>query len=595
MKQRFGGFGRLLTLPIVLALAMTALPGSVYAADRTDSAILSWTDDPATTQTVVWRDAEKADCFVQYVTEVQHARTGFEGAAQIAAECRDISLDATGAWHYEATMTGLSPATRYVYRVGNEAGWSGEASFTTADTQTESFSFVYMGDIQVVNNAQEEFALWGELAQAAYEKAPDLAFGLLGGDIVESGISVAQFDYFMESASPVFSNLPIMPTNGNHESNFPSGKPELYLDVYALPENGPEGFSGEFYSFDYGNCHVTVLNSWVFSGEQALDDEDYQALYDWVENDLRTSDATWKIMLTHLPVYPVHSDTNADAMRESWAPLFEEYGVSLFLVGHQHVYSRSYPMYEGGIDYENGIVQIMGAAGQKFYSSADERYSERTIYDVATYQLIRIDGNTLTVQTYDIDGNELDYCILSPRTCASVYYSDVSGSEWYYEASEYVRKTALIDPLNSDQFSADTATTRQTLVEALYRLSDSPQVTGTSPFSDAAAPAVIWAYENGIVNGVSETAFAPNSSVTREQIAAILYRYVQYKGGDLAARADTSKFSDAAQISDWAADALCWANGMALINGTNDGRLAPTETATRAQVAQILFNMEGMG
>ena len=93
-------------------------------------------------------------------------------------------------------------------------------------------TFLYMGDVQPANDIKEEFALWGELSQAAFSRNPELAFAVLGGDIVNSGISIEQFDRFRENAEPVFASVPLMAANGNHESNFPdTGKPELYLDI----------------------------------------------------------------------------------------------------------------------------------------------------------------------------------------------------------------------------------------------------------------------------------------------------------------------------------------------------------------------------
>jgi len=593
MKNIKSYSGKLLRAALVCALLFAVLSVSILAAENQPRPMLSWTDNPENTQTVVWRSDFDTKSYVQYVSEQEYNQSAFANASQGEAFCKDISLDSSGAWHFEATMTNLEPATRYVYRVGNSQSWSAPSTFVTADHQTEAFSFVYMGDIQVARNMEEEYALWGSLALSAYEKAPDAAFFLLGGDIVESGISLAQFDAVMKNAAPVFSKIPVMPTNGNHESNFLGGKPKLYIDVFALPENGPEGFEEEFYSFDYGNAHILVVNSWVFSGEQQLNDADFLRLYNWIENDLKSSTATWKIVLTHLPLYPVHGDKAASAMSAAWAPLFERYGVSLYLVGHQHVYSRTYPMYSGAIDYEKGIIQIMGNAGQKFYGSADERFSERIIYDTATYQLFRIDGDVLTLQTFDINGNELDYFTLSPRT-AELYYGDVKTSDWFYEAAEYVRKNALIDPQDGDKFAPNGLMTRQMLAEALYRLSGSPKVSAQSPFEDAKTDSVIWAYEAGVVNGMSAALFAPEESISREQIAAMLYRYFDYLEVSTDAAGEPLMFSDSAEISEWAVEAMRWANGVKLINGMGDGSVAPQSTATRAQVAQILFNMKGL-
>ena len=142
------------------------------------------------------------------------------------------------------------------------------------------------------------------------------------------------------------------------------------------------------------------------------------AINSWVENDLRASNAKWKIVLTHVPVYAIHSDTTADKAKENWAPIFEREGVNLVFVGHQHVYSRLKPLTNGSVDYENGVTYIMGNSGLKHYSSADETLAERTIYNIPTYQFVAADGDSLTVQTFDAAGNELDFIALSPRKAA---------------------------------------------------------------------------------------------------------------------------------------------------------------------------------
>ena len=106
--------------------------------------------------------------------------------------------------------------------------------------------------------------------------------------------------------------------------------------------------------------------------------------------------------------------------------------------------------------------------------------------------------------------------------------------------------------------------------------------------------AVYWARANGIVNGVSDTAFAPNQALTREQMAAILYRYAEYKGADLSASADLSGYTDAGQIATYAQAAMAWSTSTGLITGTSDTTLSPRGTATRAQVATILQRMSDL-
>lgn len=547
---------------------------------------LSWTGDTATTMTSTWRGSTRQTEVMQVVPELQHGKSGFAGALEVPAACRDISLDGSGAWHYEATATDLAPGTAYVYRVGRSGSWSEERRFTTDDPAAKTLTFSYMGDVQPARDTAGDFAKWGALTKAMYRRNPELAFSVLGGDVVNSGISLAEFDAFRKNAGAVFSNLPLLSTVGNHESNFIGGKPELFLDVFALPQNGPEGFKEEFFSFDAANCHILVLNSWIFSGEQKLTEADYARVNDWIRRDLASSTADWQIVITHIPTYAVHSDATAAAVQKNWAPIFEQYGVDLVFEGHQHVYRRSYPLYEGKIDYEKGVTYIMGVSGSKFYGSADETLSERTVYNISTYQLVQIDGDTLTVQTLDAEGNELDFANI-PQRLYDPAYSDVPADSWYAGAAGYVTRNHLFDAMDG-RFSPDAPMTRLMLARALYRLSGSPAVTGGAPFTDCSEAAAGWAHGAGVVTGRGGGVFDPGGSVTRQELAAMFYRYAdRVTQGDLSTAGTLSGFSDADAVAPWAADSVTWAVGAGLLNGMGNGTVSPLGTATRAQAAAI--------
>lgn len=543
------------SLELILLFALL-LPVSAAAPDRGSfGVVLSWTNSPETSMTASWRGDVQNEEVMQVVTEVQYNKTGFAGAMEFAAACKDVSLDGSKAWSYEATATGLSPATGYVYRVGSADRWSAVRMFTTTDTAAKTLTFAYMGDVQPVNDSAAEFALWGKLAESMYRRSPELAFAVLGGDIVNSGISLEQFDLFRENAETTFASVPLFSTVGNHESNFIGGKPELFLDLFAFPQNGPEGFAGEFYSFDVASCHILVLNSWIFSGEQDLTEDDYTRVNDWIRADLASSRADWQIVVTHVPVYAVHIDTTATAVKANWAPIFERYGVDLVFEGHQHVYSRSYPMYEGKIDYENGITYIMGVSGSKFYGSADETLAQHTVYNTANYQLVQIDGNALTVRTLDLDGNELDYVSIPQR--------------------DYT-------PL------PETPMTRLMLVEALYQVADSPAAAGKTPFTDCDALAVAWAYQTGVVSGRGNGKFDPDAAITRQEAAVMLYRYARNAGMDLTLGNDLAAFTDSDSAASWARKELQWAVDAGLMGGEGDGMLAPRSIITRTQAADII-------
>lgn len=171
-------------------------------------------------------------------------------------------------------------------------------------------------------------------------------------------------------------------------------------------------------------------------------------------------------------------------------------------------------------------------------------------------------------------------------------FTDVSTSDWFYSDVMFVYENGLFSGTDSRSFSPNASMTRAMLVTVLYRLEGEPVGTGSSSFSDVRSgsyyeKAVAWAAANGIVTGTGSTSFSPDAKVTREQLAAILYRYAQYKKLDTDAGAKLDSFSNAGNVSGYASEALSWAVSEGLINGAS-GRLTPKGDATRAQVAAIL-------
>ena len=177
---------------------------------------------------------------------------------------------------------------------------------------------------------------------------------------------------------------------------------------------------------------------------------------------------------------------------------------------------------------------------------------------------------------------------------APLPFPDVTEGDWFYDAVRYAYENGLMDGVGDNLFAPNSETTRAQLVTILYRLAGEPEPGGDSGFADVAAgtwytDAVAWAAENGIVNGTTDTTFAPGDDITREQLAAILYRYAACQGYDVSQRADLSGFGDASSISDYAQEALSWAHAQGLVLGFEDGSLRPQGTASRAQIAAVLM------
>ncbi|MDO4517312.1 MAG: S-layer homology domain-containing protein [Bacillota bacterium] len=172
-------------------------------------------------------------------------------------------------------------------------------------------------------------------------------------------------------------------------------------------------------------------------------------------------------------------------------------------------------------------------------------------------------------------------------------FTDVQEGAWYYDGVAWVYEKGLMTGTSDRSFSPNLTTNRAMIVTVLYRMEGSPEAPAWSPFGDVVpgkyytAP-VAWAAWNGIVNGKTAASFAPEEAITREQLAAILFRFAKFKGYDVSARGDLGQFTDQSSIRAYAREAMAWANGEGLITGTGGGRLDPGGPATRAQVAAIL-------
>lgn len=183
------------------------------------------------------------------------------------------------------------------------------------------------------------------------------------------------------------------------------------------------------------------------------------------------------------------------------------------------------------------------------------------------------------------------------ETPVSLPFTDVKSGDWFYPAVQYAYAQGLMTGTSATTFAPNGTMNRAMIVTVLYRLEKSPAVTGASKFTDVPAgqwysDAVAWAAANKIVNGYDETTFGPMNAVTREQMAAILFRYEQVKGlENVTLEENLNRFPDQNKISAYAIPALQWAVGQKIINGNADGTLDPTGTATRAQVAQIFTNL----
>ena len=196
--------------------------------------------------------------------------------------------------------------------------------------------------------------------------------------------------------------------------------------------------------------------------------------------------------------------------------------------------------------------------------------------------------------TYEKDGAPYYTTVLHSRECYLLRYTDTDVDAWYHEALDFAVGSGYMGGVAADRFDPEGTLTRAMLATILYRMSG--ETGGSHPFTDVPAnewyaDAVAWAYTAGVVNGTGPTLFSPQEPVTREQTAAMLYRYAAHMGEDTKPQGNLSAFRDAEEISEYAKIPLRWAVGLHILNGKENSTLDPTGTATRAEIAQILLNL----
>jgi len=403
------------------AMAATALKAS----DAPDHITLTWAGDPTTTQTVTWRtDSTVKTGYVQYAK----ASTGNfpTGATQVTATASVCSTDIGNENLHSVTLTGLTAGEKYTYRVGDGTKWSASHSFTTEAANTTSFKFLIFGDSQSGEASNPEYGPWKTTVQNAYSANPDAKFFVNVGDLVESGYSGAHWDNWFDAASGVIDTISFMPVQGNHEtytdaSENTTAKPVLFTDQFNLPQNGPTGLTGQTYSYNYGNVHFVVLDSQE-AEEASINGSILAEQSAWLAKDLSANTQKWTIVLFHKTMYYNKATRTNEDIKAAFQPVLDKYHVDVVLNGHDHGYSRTYPIYGDSIvsSPAKGTVYIVtGRSGNKYYKDLSSKVWDAFFYDPQdepNYLTAEVDGSKLTIKSVKQDGTIIDSYAIDKST-----------------------------------------------------------------------------------------------------------------------------------------------------------------------------------
>lgn len=344
--------------------------------------------------------------------------------------------NAPSALLHKAVATNLKSGTDYYYRVGDAQlnSWSSTAVFMTAPSGGP-FSFIDVSDTQMADKNGADVA--ANTVKAAFNIIPGAGFLINNGDLVDSS-SEAQWAWLIGSAQSILQNTTIMPVSGNHDS----GK-DFFIDHFNLDTKTEDTATGAYYSTDYSNAHLIVLNTNETSGGY---EEFSDAQLAWMKADIgaaRNAGAVWVIVAMHKGPYSTAThakDADIVDTRKKVAPLFSQLGVDVVLQGHDHVYARSKPIDNGAAAVENletmsyngspvaylvnpgGTIYLTpGTAGVKHYyqnSSLGQAYlnlfddakgpfqGDPNLNNLETFVGFTIDGNKLTAEAYQINRSE---------------------------------------------------------------------------------------------------------------------------------------------------------------------------------------------
>lgn len=436
-----------IAVPEVTALPVVHVtdPGTPVVAPPT-RVILTPTETPATSQSFSWLagDASTAHGHVQI-------RPSAGGDVRSVEAYPAGTVNGSVEQHFSATVTGLTPATAYAYRVGSEDNWSDWEEFSTADPGDTDFQFIYYGDAQFGLDST-----WPSVVRQAAATAPGAIGSVHAGDLVDSASDEAQWVDWFAGMEAEAATTNVMAAPGNHEY---SGDDDLrsWKANFEYPLNNPTtetigelaeravgdsdvaeqyaayfahwtGFAAEtVYFTDFQGVRFITVNATQDvgfltppslpacvgdgcpSGVVAEVWTQFQAA--WLDHVLDTSSSKWSVVTFHQPVYSAASDRDEPILRTYWVPVFEKYNVDLVMMGHDHTYARGYNN-DDNTDVDgitDGPVYIVSNSGAKHYELAADEDNVWTKNDatqvlrgagITTYQVVDVSEDRLVYRSY---------------------------------------------------------------------------------------------------------------------------------------------------------------------------------------------------
>ncbi|MEM9160162.1 MAG: metallophosphoesterase family protein [Verrucomicrobiota bacterium] len=404
-----------------------------------DRIILTWSGDPATTQSVTWRtDTSVRKGFAEIAVADPSARFDLE-AKRIRAKSEDLDLSEhdknarISTRYHSATFEALSPNTLYAYRVGDgKERWSEWIQFRTASDREDALEFLYFGDAQ---NAV--LSHWSRIIRAAYKKAPDVDFAIHAGDLINRAHKDQEWAEWFKAGGWIHASLSSIVVPGNHEYDELTEqeeqkrlsiqwRPQFELPIYrGLPKDLWE----TVYYLDIQGVRVVALDS----------NREIEAQAKWLDRVLSDNDNHWTVLTFHHPMFSSGKGRNNDDKRAVWKPILDKHKVDLVLQGHDHTYARGHTpvrMTDGSGAKEVQTMYVNSVSGPKMYEFQENGWNifkpegvllDRKAENTQFFQVIRIEGNSLVYKAYMANGALYDAFEMTKSEIGEKTMRDWSG------------------------------------------------------------------------------------------------------------------------------------------------------------------------
>ena len=408
-----------------------------------DRIMLSISGDPATSRAVSWRTdfdvtesvgeiatLDPSPKFDDKVKTVQGTNSPWEEGSQ-------------NAMGHKVIFENLQPKTKYAYRVGDGKNWSEWFQFETSSSETEPFSFIYLGDVQ--NDIK---SLGSRTLRQAYTHFPNSDFMLFAGDIV-SRSNEEYWREFFYAGGWIYGMMPSVVTPGNHEFDSNEGSQRTFSkhwnQIYQMPVNSPsKKYSNRNYYIDYQGVRFVSLDSPSLGNYP----EDSTLVLNWLEKTLSENPNRWTVFFTHYPIYSCSQGRNNERYRNAVQPLLEKYNVDIVLTGHDHTYCRGFNIENVMVKGKNAPLYVVSVAGPKMYGLKTSFWSDRVASMTQLYQHISISSDKLEYESFTVAGDLYDHFIIK---------KDKNGKNSFSEGSEIakIKQRTEIPESAKDRYSAE--------------------------------------------------------------------------------------------------------------------------------------------